>query len=159
MSFRNNNSSTVKYEIENHNENRTNKIPEYHVPILIQNDSKINQSEKLTDKKNYQQSSFIDEHDGHHYIKVGNVTIPEEFFSPEAQGLWDWINKGIDWVQNIFNPKDDHNNKNNQNNQNNQNNNHNNGGGVGGNIEKIVPVNGQIPQINNIFNISFSANK
>ena len=110
---------------------------------------------QLTDKKNYEQSLF-DEHDGHHYIKVGNVTIPEEFFSPEAQGLWDWINKGIDWVQNIFNPKDDHNN---QNNQNNQNNNHNNGGGVGGNIEKIVPVNGQIPQINNIFNISFSANK
>ncbi|XP_027204912.2 uncharacterized protein LOC113798555 [Dermatophagoides pteronyssinus] len=101
-----------------------NGMPEHHVPISVQTNS-MNQTEKSTSKNDRQ--SLGDEE---HYVKVGNFSIPKEFFSPESQGFMDLILKGFGILNKFLDPDENK--------------------GSGGN--------NQSPVITNIINISLSTN-
>ncbi|KAH7638890.1 hypothetical protein HUG17_2923 [Dermatophagoides farinae] len=143
----------------NYDNNRYNEKPEYRIPGL-QNGSKINH-QKLNESSSFENRLFGNGHG--HYITIGNVSVPEEFFSPEAQGLWDWIKKGWNWLtggggddnksQKIENHIHNDNKNIIQNNNNKDQDGNNNGQDNNG--HNLINSN-QIPFINNIINISLA---
>ncbi|KAH9522791.1 hypothetical protein DERF_006352 [Dermatophagoides farinae] len=143
----------------NYDNNRYNEKPEYRIPGL-QNGSKINH-QKLNESSSFENRLFGNGHG--HYITIGNVSVPEEFFSPEAQGLWDWIKKGWNWLtggggddnksQKIENHIHNDNKNIIQNNNNKDQGGNNNGQDNNG--HNLINSN-QIPFINNIINISLA---
>nr|XP_027204910.1 rho GTPase-activating protein gacZ-like [Dermatophagoides pteronyssinus] len=143
--------ANVSYKNEISTENLLNKEPEYHVPILMPINS-MNRTEKSTDK-NVRQSFGDDEH----YVKVGNFSIPKEFFSPEAQGFFDWIKKGWNAIKKIFTPDNNKNNNNSNNNNNNDDNNSNDNNSNDNPNNGDGDGNGHSSGINNVINIQLTA--